>query len=854
MTEQAAAPPLAVEGVSKSFPGVQALRDVSFDCRAGEIHALVGENGAGKSTLMRILAGVYGPDAGEVRISGSPIHIADPADARRLGIAMVYQDTRLIPDLDAAQNIYLGHEPGGLWVDYRAMRNGARAMLNKLGEDLDTRTPIEELSLAERQIIEIARALGANSRVLILDEPTSALTPPEVDRLFTILRDLRAAGVAIIFISHRLPEVFSISDRITVLKDGEIVGTVATSGTNEDAVVSMMVGRDLTLAFPSRTTPIGAPVLAVEDFSAPGSFSDVSFEIRAGEIVGFGGITGSGQQAIVRALYGLLAATGRIAIDGVPATIASPTEAIGHGIVFLPADRRAEGMFLPHSVSENIALPHIAEWAHLGIVDTARERKEVAAQIAALSIKASSANQPVAGLSGGNQQKVAFARWLLSHPKVCIFDEPTQGVDVGTKLEIYAIIRGLAARGIAVILVSSDVLELIGMSDRILIVANGRLTDEVAGAEATEERIIGSAVGLRDRKSEADAESAAERGRSRETFTSLLLRRYGAVILLAVIALALGAYAATQSPYFLTGRNMANLALQLSPLLIVSLGQFAVVLLGGIDLSTGPNISLTTALASIFLVADPPFGMAAGIAICLMSGAVIGAVNGVLVRTLKLPDLIATLATFSVVAGLALIIRPAPGGLVSNDFADAVLFRIGYVPVAFLGALAATILFEFLLLRGRIGLRLYAVGSSEESAYVAGIRTGWVRLLAYVACGLLAAIAGLIVAARIGSGDPQAGTNFTLLSITVVVLGGTSIFGGRGTALGILVAALLIMLIQNVMDQIHVSAYWQYVWTGVLTLLAVGIYALQAGAKRRPAARRVRAGTAARLDAKERAL
>ena len=830
MNEELASPALAVTGVSKAFPGVQALRDVSFESRAGEIHALVGENGAGKSTLMRILSGVYQLDAGEIRIDGHLAANLSPAEARRLGVAMVYQDTRLVPDLDSAQNIHLGREPGRFWLDLREMRSQARALLTRLGEDLDLRHPVRNLSLAERQIVEIARALAVGAHVLILDEPTSALSPTEVDRLFQILRELRVSGTSVIFISHRLPEVFAIADRITVMKDGEIVGTVATSATDEESVVSMMVGRDIRFAFPPRSTSLGATVVAVEHLTAPGQFEDVSFTIRAGEIVGFGGITGSGQQAIVRALYGLVPWMGVVSIGGRPAEVDTPAAAIAHGIIYLPSDRRQEGMFLAHSVSENIALPHVGEWSRLGIVDVPHERREVVRQIDALDVKTPSPQQPVGLLSGGNQQKVAFARWLLSNPRLCIFDEPTQGVDVGVKLEIYGIIRDLAARGVAVIVVSSDVLELIGLSDRILIIANGRIVDEVAGAEATEERIIGSAVGLRDRRRVAKEEAHAGEAKRRpaaETPASLFRRRYSSSLLLLVMIAALTIYATTQSRYFFTPRNLSDLAIQVAPLVIVSLGQLAVVLLAGVDLSVGPAISLVTGIASIMLVDNPPLGFPPGIVICLAGGVAVGCINGILVRVWKLPDLIATLATFSVVAGLALIVRPSPGGLLNASVTDAILYRVGYVPVAFVVAVLAVAFFEVLLLRGRIGLHLYSVGSSEDAAYAAGIRTGWIRFGAYLFSGCMAAIAGLIVASRIGSGDPQAGTNFTLLSITAVVVGGTSVFGGRGTAVGTFLAAVLIMLIQNVLNQVHVSAYWQYVWTGVLTLLAVGIYSVR---------------------------
>jgi ribose transport system ATP-binding protein len=310
--------------------------------------------------------------------------------------------------------------------------------------------------------------------------------------------------------------------------------------------------------------------------------------------------------------------------------------------------------------------------------------------------------------------------------------------------------------------------------------------------------------------------------------------------------LALGVYASVASRYFFTPRNLSDLAIQVAPLAIVALGQFAVVLLGGIDLSVGPNISLATGIASLVLIDNPPFGFAAGILLCLVVCVAVGALNGFLVRSLKLPDLIATLATFSVVAGLALIVRPAPGGLLNEGVTDAILYRVGYVPVASVVAVLGVVLFEALLLRSRLGVRLYAVGSSEDAAFSAGLKTGWIRFGAYLFSGCMAAVAGLIVASRIGSGDPQAGTNFTLLSITAVVVGGTSVFGGRGTAVGTFLAAVLIMLLQNVLNQVHVSAYWQYIWTGVITLVAVGIYSARRGALSflgRPAAMRRREKT-----------
>lgn len=820
--------PLAVEAISKSFPGVRALAGVSFECRAGEVHALVGENGAGKSTLMRILTGSHQPDEGTIYVDGKAARIDSPAKARELGIAMVYQDTKLVPDLDTAQNIYLGHEPGGLFLDVAAMRDETRALLKRLGENFDILEPVGQKPLAQRQMIELARALSGHAKVLILDEPTSALTPREADSLFAILRELRDAGTAIIFISHRLPEVFEISDRITVLKDGEMVGTVSASETDEDAVVSMMVGRDLALAYPPPADALGEPILKVRNLRSSGNFSDVSFEVLSGEILGIGGIAGSGQQDIVRALFGLVEADGDIFIDGKSVNISNPSQALAAGVVYLPSDRRAEGMFLPHSISDNIALPHIREWAKLGILDKARQRREVEDQIRSLDVRTPSSQQPVGLLSGGNQQKVTFARWLLSDPRVCILDEPTQGVDVGTKLEIYGLVRELTKRGIAVIVVSSDVMELVGISDRILAVADGRIVDEIPRDEATEERIVGSAVKSAPSRSAPD-HPAEDGGRARHhsTVLSRFISRYSATLMLVAITLVLCTYASNATPYFFTGRNLSSLAIQVAPLTIVALGQFAVIMLGGIDLSAGPNISLSTAIASFLVTAESALGVPLGIVAVLLAGIGVGLLNSLLIVRLRLPDLVATLATFSAVAGMALIVRPAPGGLVDFGFADAVLARWGGVPIAFIGAVLLVAIFEFVLLRTRIGLRLTASGSNADAAFVAGVATGRVRTCAYVFCGFMAALAGLLIAARIGSGDPQSGTNFTLLSVTAVVLGGTSIFGGRGTAVGVFVAALLLMIIQNAMNHLQVSAYWQYVLTGVLTLVAVAIYSAQ---------------------------
>jgi ribose transport system ATP-binding protein len=831
-------PVLAVVDIDKSFPGVHALKHATFDCLPGEIHGLVGENGAGKSTLMRVLAGVLRPDSGCIHVRGDEVELTSPRHAHDLGIAMVYQDTRLVDDLDVAQNIWLEREPGAfLLIDRRTMAIRARSILQRLGLKIDLHRLIRELSTAERQIVEIARALTTNPAVLILDEPTSALDRNEVERLFGILRGLRETGRGIVFISHRLPEVLEISDRITVMKDGEIVETVTNQAITEDLLVSRMVGRQLSLAFPPRQSQVGSPVLEVSNLASPTYFSDVSFTVNKGEIVGLGGIQGNGQREIVRALYGLLNTSGEIKLNGSRVTLRSPNDAIRAGVVYVPADRRGESLFVQHSIIKNVAAPHLPAWSRFGVLDQPQERKAVSGIINRFQVRTPSSEQPIGFLSGGNQQKVVVGRWLLARPNLYIFDEPTIGVDVATKLELYRVLRQLADQGAAVLVLASDVLELIGLSDRILVVAHGTIVDRVPASDATEERVVGSAVTGAKPSAESDAEStnpairnpAGKQGRSTSSRKPLGLgdiawRRYAGAALLAGLILMICIYTASQARYFLTERNLGNLVIQIVPLALVAVGQMAVILVGGIDLSVGPLISLTTTLASYLVVNGQNEGL--GVALCIGTGLLVGAFNSLLILGLKIPDLISTLSTYSVVLGLALIVRPSPGGTVSDAFSDMITMRLGWLPVAGLVVLAFCGMAEFCLVRSRIGVRLYATGSRAEAAFLVGIPVSRVRLSAYLFSGVLAAIAGLVIAARIGSGDPQAGTQFTLSSIAAVVVGGTSVFGGRGTAVGTLLGAILLVLLQDVLNQLHVTAYYQYIWTGGLLLIAVALYSI----------------------------
>ena len=668
-------------GIGKSYPGVRALHDVSFDVHGGEIHALIGENGAGKSTLMRVLSGVVRPDAGGIRLDGEEIVLTSPADALRRGVAMVYQDTRLAPDLDGAANLFLGREKmRGPLIDRRRMLDEAA----RLAPDIDLRRPVGELSRAESQMLEIARATARHARVLILDEPTSALTAAETAGLFALLRRLRAEGVALIFISHRIPEVLELADRITVLKDGEAMGTLPVAEATPERLVAMMVGRALSLAFPPRAGALGPVVLEAGGMT-----------VRAGEILGLGGVQGAGQQDFARALFGVAALPTDVVMDGRARRLRGPRDALAAGIAYVPADRRGEGLFLPHSIRENVAVPHLRAWSRLGVLSGQRERREVLSQTSRLRVRTPSIDQVVSLLSGGNQQKIVFARWLIARPRIYVLDEPTQGVDVQTKLELYRIIRGLASDGAAVVVVSSDALELIGLCDRIAVFAAGRVVAEMPAAEATEARVIGAAVRA-DHRTDFPATSRTAPIKTR----ALLLRRYGAALVVAALIAALVMVAASNSPYFLTSRTLASLQVQAAPLVLAALGQLAVILCGGIDLSVGPVISLVTCIAS-FLIVEP--GSVSGVVACLAVGLLVGGINAVLTQALRIPDLIATLSTYSVVTGLALIVRPAPGGTIDAVVSQTLTQRIGGWSPVFLLVLAMTAVVELLLLRERLG-------------------------------------------------------------------------------------------------------------------------------------------------------
>jgi rhamnose transport system ATP-binding protein len=508
---------LRATGITKTFAGVRALHGASFDLEPGEVHALVGENGAGKSTLIRIITGAETPDAGLLEVKGCVVTDHRPKVSKRLGIAAIYQQPALFPDLSVAENIALALETGGLgarheglgarhewtWrkVDWRARKQRARELLERVGAAIDPDRPASSLSMPEQQLVEISKAIGAKARILIMDEPTASLTESEVERLFRLIAAFRAEGRGIVYISHRLEEIFSIADRITVLRDGETVGTQYKSQITKEEIIRQMVGRELSAVFKKPQVPIGEIALEVRRLSNKrAGLSDIYFHVRCGEILGLAGLLGAGRTELAETIFGLTPAdSGEVLVRGKPVRIASPAQAIGHGIGYVPEDRRRHGVVIEMPIASNVSLASLRAVAPAGLIDRKAERELALRYMGQLRIKAESIQSSAGTLSGGNQQKVALARWLATGPAVLILDEPAQGVDVASKQEIHKLMADLAGRGMAIIMISSELPEIIAMSDRIVVMRAGRIRGELSNHAsdrgATPEKILSLALG-----------------------------------------------------------------------------------------------------------------------------------------------------------------------------------------------------------------------------------------------------------------------------------------------------------------------------------------------------------------------
>ena len=492
-------PRLSLAGVTKTFPGVRALSEVSLKLYPGKVTALVGENGAGKSTVVKVLTGIYQPDNGAIEVDGQPVNFAMPQDAERAGVTAIHQETVLFDELRVAENIFLGHAPRGRFglIDTATMTRRADEILTGLGAKVDPHAILKDLGTANKHLVAIARAMSIDARVVIMDEPTAALSQTEIEELYELVDGLKAQGKAILFISHKFDEIFRIADYYTVFRDGQLIGDGAIAGVSEAELVNMMVGRDVSQIFPERTRDLGDEALKVTGYEHPTEFSDISFSLKRGEILGFYGLVGAGRSEFMQALFGITKpSAGTVEIEGGAVTIRSPADAVSQGIVYVPEDRGKQGAIADMPIFQNVTLPSLARISRKGFLKLAEEFALAREYTERLDLRAASLDTLVGNLSGGNQQKVVIAKWLATEPKVIILDEPTKGSDIVSKAAVHEFMAELAAQGLAVIMVSSEIPEIVGMSDRVIVMREGRIAAELDRAEITPQTLVGHAAGI----------------------------------------------------------------------------------------------------------------------------------------------------------------------------------------------------------------------------------------------------------------------------------------------------------------------------------------------------------------------
>jgi ribose transport system ATP-binding protein len=818
-------PVMTLASVRKSFGPVQALKGVDVLIMPGEVHAIVGENGAGKSTLIGIAAGVLQADSGAIYYGGKHVKAPDPRQMREEGVSVVYQHPALAPDLTVLENLQLA-APSLAGAEGAA---AAERLLARIATD-ELRMPVgkrvAELSLAQRHVVEIARALATHPKVLFLDEPTEPLQQGDVRKLFNLIGELKRDGVGIVYVSHRLHEVDELADRISVMRDGEIIDSRLAESITPAEIVALIAGRPLGQIFPAKATNVGAPLFTVAGLSGRG-FDQVDLVVHAGEIVGLAGI--EGQREFIRAAAGIdRRSGGEVRVRDVKIAGDSPGAFRRSGIGFIPDDRHTEGVFLNLTLRENYSLGFLDLISRYWVIDRNAEVARAGAITKDLRVRAASAESKLFELSGGNQQKALFGREISAKPTVLLVDEPTKGVDIGSRSEIYQRLRATADQGLAVLVSSSDGIELEGICDRVLIFARGRIVHELSGAAVTDAAIT-------------EANLTATVSRASKTPAGLQVRRwrefaasdhFPALVLAVLTVIILGGTQALNG-YFLSPFSIRSILSFFSILAFLSSAQLATVLVGSIDLSIGPLAGLCVVLAS-FLAPDgvEPGPLAAGLICIVLFTTGFGLLQGLLITSLRLPAIVVTIATFIGLQGVSLLLRPTASGQIDDAISDAAQFPLLFLPAGLVLTLVMVAAAECLLYRTAFGRSFRAVGSSPLASHRLGIDSKRLTWLAFVISGFLTGIGGLMLAGQVGIGSPSTGTDYTLMSITVVVLGGASVAGGRGSFVSTLFGAALVQATSSASSYIDANSSVHYTVIGTLTLLAAIFFSL---ARRRAA-------------------
>lgn len=807
-----------LSGVSKSFSGIKALSDVSVEFCAGEVHAILGENGAGKSTLMNIITGVLQPNSGSIEFEGENVMPLSPESSSALGISISYQHPAILEDMTVQENLWVAlptrvFESGG-------RRVVARKLLDDVGLHVPLKTRTEDLTVAQKHLLELAKALAINPKVLILDEPTASLDQDATDMLFERVRALKAKGTCVIYITHRLAELRQIADRVTVLRDGHKRGSSMVRDVSNQELLDMIVGRKLESAFPPKCEhPNPSVNFEVRGFSGR-KFADVDFQVGRGQIIGVAGVEGNGQSDLMRALAGLQSWKGTVELGGSSLT----SRLLKQKAAFIPSDRHAEGMAADLTIRENATVASLQKYATAGILNRRRETRKVQEVFQSLDVKASSMEAKMLSLSGGNQQKVILSRALLSKPGFIIADQPTQGVDVGARFEIYRILREVSSAGTPVIVNSSDAAELEGLCDVVVVMSRGRIVKTLRGDDITESNIVSAAVAAVTKAHQIE-EARRSSNSLAAKFRHIAQTDNATVVPLLIVAALTALYVVGQNENYLSSFNISNMLLLATTLGFIALGQTIALLMGGIDLSVGPLAGLLVVIGSFFLNdGQSAATMAAGFALMLGAALVVGLINGGLIRFANFTPIAATLAMYIGLQGLSFVLRDGPGGYIAFSVIDTLTYRVGPVPVAFVLLVAIAIAGEYALRRTRPGWQLRAVGSNEDSARRIGVRLDRTFIAGYVGVALFTFIGAIMLMAQIGVGDPAQGVNYTLGSITAVVLGGTSLRGGRGTFIGTVLGAVLLTEVLNAVSFLGLSQAFQYGFQGLLILVAALIY------------------------------
>ncbi len=837
---------LRIDNVSKSFGGTVALRGISLEVQRGEFHALLGENGAGKSTLVKLIGGVYTPDSGQFFWEDAAIATFSPLQTRRRGIGIVHQDSALIRDLSVEANFSLGREPVSTfgWMRWDAVRDGLGEQGSRLHVNLKPDIAVRDLKVGQRKFLDIMRVLNEASKLIILDEPTAAFTVQDTQNLMDILWQIKKAGTAVVYVTHRLADIEKIVDRVTVLKDGISAGSLFPDEATPQRIVSMMVGRELGSIYPPKSElKPGPTLLELSNFSRPGVFTNVNIHVSAGEIVALVGLSGHGAFEVAHSVCGdPVVQEGTIFVAGKQVANASPRHALKNAIGLVTEDR-AENILKVLSVRDNLSLAALEKWSLFGWINNLLQTARVQELIQSLNIKAKNVSALADSLSGGNQQKLVLGRWLAADTHVMVLVDPTAGVDVGARLEIYKLLRKVADEGNAILIATSDLAEAMGLSDRIYAFYKGDVQGEFSHAENDEMQILAAITGHTHKddlpvkhrpigSSESGMEKVAPGSDAlveSVSFNNLkgntqkrrwALSRANAPILLTGFILLLAIFFV---PKFGSIGNIRNVLVQSVPLLLTAVGQTLVIITAGIDLSIGEMVTLSTIIASSVMTLGY-VGIPGALAACLLAGVLVGSANALMVNRLNLPPFLATLATMFCLQGVNLYLRPVPGGAVLPEFRTITTFQISSIPLTPIVVLLVMGAFAYHFSRARFGLQAYSVGADENRAMLSGVAVHRIKFVVYLAASILASLAGLFLAARTGSGDARIGGTYVFDSITATVLGGASLAGGLGTIWGALASGFVLAMLSNILNLLGVITYWQWIIRGAILVLAVAIY------------------------------